>query len=164
MDSHPLVEVAYVFHLIWFAIFNFEGWLDKVMGELCVLNVTKERWSRYLAQDPTHGITPPPQVTLGRRPIPSIGVPFSPYRVWGCPMNIALLASCSLFMVSLPSRARVCTWRWASVFPHIYPLMKLLMQLTNLHSKITHLLVPWGMPWQNRVAPTYMIRPDRWNP
>ena len=78
-------------------------------------------------------------------------------------MNTASWASCPPSMAPFLSWAGVWTWHYASVLSNMYPLRKLLPQLANLYSKIIHLLVPQGVPWQNRMTPTYMIVMDRWS-
>ena len=103
-------------------LLNSEGWLSKLTRELCVLNVTRRWWSRYLAQGPTHGISP--HIPQRRCSIPPMKASFSPYRDRGLPMNIALQASSSPSMTPFISWAGVWTLRWASMLPRMHPLTK----------------------------------------
>ena len=62
-------------------LLNSEGWLSKLTRELCVLNVTRRWWSRYLAQGPTHGISPHiPQRRCSIPPMKGVFLPFQRER------------------------------------------------------------------------------------
>ena len=75
-------------------LLNSEGWLSKLTRELCVLNVTRRWWSRYLAQGPTHGISP--HIPQRRCSIPPMKASFSPYKEregspWTLPCRLLVL-------------------------------------------------------------------------
>nr|POE97843.1 hypothetical protein CFP56_35412 [Quercus suber] len=58
MDSHPLVEMAHMFHKVCSTIIDNECWLMKTTRESCLFNPTCERRSGDLVQGFAYSVVP----------------------------------------------------------------------------------------------------------